>query len=252
MPLCDIGGNTHVFFSFNSPVKLSSTRTSTTRSVAVPLTEADGPTILQTFLVRLADHSIWQSLNEGYTWDQKFPQELFLAFYHHKYASNRAYLITNTARFYVTTDSGRTWTLRTAPTPPNTFRARVLRFHPDFDRLIWTGNRDCDGLPQPNCRAEAQYSRDNGRHWSFVEHYVVNCAWAMDATLHVDHRQILYESYRDKTGSQRLFQGDNPLALVAGSAFFTKKKTLFENVVGFATFAEFLVVAEVRSQSKYT
>ncbi|KAJ7733832.1 hypothetical protein B0H14DRAFT_3517289 [Mycena olivaceomarginata] len=175
----------------------------------------------KTFLVRLADHSIWQSLNEGYTWDQKFPQELFLAFYHHKYASNRAYLITNTARFYVTTDSGRTWTLRTAPTPPNTFRAR------------------------PNCRAEAQYSRDNGRHWSFVEHYVVNCAWAMDATLHVDHRQILCESYRDKTGSQRLFQRDNPLALVAGSAFFTKKKTLFENVVGFATFAEFLVVAEL-------
>ncbi|KAJ7626363.1 vacuolar protein sorting/targeting protein 10 [Mycena polygramma] len=203
-----------------------------------------------TIIVRLEDHSIWQSSNEGYTWDQKFPEERFVAFYHHKYSSGRAYLITNSNKFYTTTDSGRTWNPLLAPTPPNTFRAQVLRFHPDSDRLIWTGNKDCDGPLARNCHAEAQYSRDNGRKWTFVENYVVNCAWAKDARLDADPTEILCESYRDKTGSQRFFQSDNPLSLVEGSAFFTKKKKLFDQVVGFAKFSEFLIVAELLPEKR--
>ncbi|KAK7031441.1 Sortilin [Favolaschia claudopus] len=203
-----------------------------------------------TILVRLEDHSIWQSSSEGYSWDQKFPDERFLAFYHHKYSPDRAYLITNTDKFYTTTDSGRTWNPLRAPTPPNTFRAQVLRFHPDSDRLIWTGNKDCDGPLAQNCHAEAQYSRDNGRKWTFVENYVVNCAWAKDAKLDADPTEILCESYREKSGSQRFFQGDNPLALVEGSAFFTKKKKLFDHVVGFAKFSEFLIVAELLPEKR--
>ena len=50
----------------------------------------------QTMLVRLADHTIWQSSNEGYTWTQPLPGVRFLAFYHHSYTADRAYLITNT------------------------------------------------------------------------------------------------------------------------------------------------------------
>ncbi|KAJ7493393.1 vacuolar protein sorting/targeting protein 10 [Mycena galericulata] len=203
-----------------------------------------------TIIVRLEDHSIWQSSNEGYTWIQKFPEERFVAFYHHKYSSGRAYLITNTNTFYTTTDSGRTWNPFPAPTPPNTFRAQVLRFHPDSDKLIWTGNRDCDGPLAPNCHAEAQYSRDNGRYWHFVENYVVNCAWAKDAKLDADPTEILCESYRDKTGSQRFFMGNNPLSLVEGSSYFTKKKKLFDEVVGFAKFSEFLIVAQLLPEKR--
>ncbi|KAJ6624911.1 Oligoxyloglucan reducing end-specific cellobiohydrolase [Mycena sp. CBHHK59/15] len=203
-----------------------------------------------TILVRLEDHTIWQSSNEGYTWDQKFPEEHFLAFYHHKYSSGRAYLITNSNKFFTTTDSGRTWNPLTAPTPPNTFRAQVLRFHPDSDKLIWTGNKDCDGPLAQNCHAEAQYSRNNGRKWIFVENYVVNCAWAKDAKLDADPTEILCESYRDKTGSQKFFQGNNPLSLVEGSSYFTKKTKLFDEVVGFAKFSEFLIVAELLPEKR--
>ncbi|KAJ7019632.1 vacuolar protein sorting/targeting protein 10 [Mycena alexandri] len=198
-----------------------------------------------TILVRLEDHSIWQSRNEGYTWDQKFPEERFLAFYHHKYSSGRAYLITNTNKFYTTTDTGRTWNPLQAPTPPNSFRAPVLRFHPESDKLIWTGNKDCDGPLARNCHAEAQYSRDNGRKWTFVENYVVNCAWGKDVKLDADPTEILCESYRNKTGSQRFFQLNNPLALIEGSSYFTKKKKMFDQIVGFGRFSEFLIVAEL-------
>ncbi|KAJ7725948.1 hypothetical protein B0H16DRAFT_275953 [Mycena metata] len=203
-----------------------------------------------TILVRLEDYSIWQSSDEGYTWVQKFPEERFLAFYHHKYSSGRAYLITNSNRFYTTTDSGRTWNPLQAPTPPNSFRAQVLRFHPDSDKLIWTGNKDCEGPLARNCHAEAQYSRNNGRIWTFVENYVVNCVWAKDLRLDADPTEIMCESYQNKMGSQRFFQADNPLALVEGSSYFTKKKKLFDRVVGFAEFSEFLMVAELLPQKR--
>jgi hypothetical protein len=198
----------------------------------------------QTILVRLADHTIWQSSNEGYTWTQLLPGERFLAFYHHSYTPDRAYLITNTRKFYYTTDTGRSWYPLTAPSVPNTFRAQVLRFHPRSDYLIWTGDEECTGAGE-NCHAEAQYSTDNGRRWTPIESYIRNCAWAKDAELNIDPTQILCESYRDKTGSQRLFQFGNPLELVGGTAFFTKKTKLFDYVVGFAKFSEFLIVAEV-------
>ncbi|RDB27786.1 Vacuolar protein sorting/targeting protein 10 [Hypsizygus marmoreus] len=202
-----------------------------------------------TILVRLADYSMWQSSNEGYTWKQLFPGRRFLAFYHHKYTPDRAYLITDTELFYYTTDTGRTWNEQRAPTPPNYFGAQVLRFHPSSDNLIWTGNRDCTGGGK-NCHAEAQYSRDNGRKWYLVEKYVRNCAFTKDKELQADPNEILCESYRDKKGAQKDFEADNPLQLVVGSNFFSRKRKLFDQVVGFAKFSEFLVVASTQSEGR--
>jgi hypothetical protein len=202
-----------------------------------------------TILVRLHDGSVWQSSNEGYTWDHLFPEETFLAFYHHPFTPDRAYLITSSAKFYYTTDTGRSWYHLNALNPPNKFGAQVLQFHPDHsDWIIWTGNVGCSsGSGGADCHAEASFSRDNGRRWTFVEKYVRNCAWARDKGLLVDQSQILCESFRDKTGSQRFFQmATNPLQLVSGRDFFNKKDKLFDEIVGFAKFSEYLIVAEVR------
>ncbi|KAJ3503976.1 hypothetical protein NMY22_g18068 [Coprinellus aureogranulatus] len=158
----------------------------------------DSPTIL----VRLADHTIWQSSNEGYTWNQIRPEMKFLAFYHHKYSNERAYLITDHEKVFYTTDSGRTWNNFNAPTAPNTFGAQVLRFTPaDTDYILWVGNRNCVGTGQ-YCHAEAQLSRDNGRKWQVVEKYVRNCAFAKDRELDTDPTEIICESFTNKKGRQ--------------------------------------------------
>ncbi|KAI0057638.1 Oligoxyloglucan reducing end-specific cellobiohydrolase [Artomyces pyxidatus] len=198
-----------------------------------------------TILVRLSDNSIWQSSNEGYTWSHLFPDETFLAFYHHKFTNDRAYLLTAARKFYYTTDTGRSWNALPVPTVPNTFGAQVLHFHPEnSDYLIWTGNEGCTGFAE-NCHAEAHFSRDNGRRWNLVEKYVRNCAWARDSGLLVDPSQIICESYKDKAGSQRFFNtGNNPLQLWGGADFYNKKTKLFDAVVGFTKFSEYLIVAE--------
>lgn len=78
-----------------------------------------------------------------------------------------------------------------------------------------------------------------------VDSYVRNCAWAKDKELEADPNEIICESFRDKAGSQVLFEADNPLELVLGGNYYSKKTKIFDNVVGFAKFSEFLVVASV-------
>lgn len=189
---------------------------------------------------------MWQSSNEGYTWSRLYSDERFLAFYLHTYSHDRGYLITASRKVYYTTDTGQNWYPLEAPSPPNSFGAGILHFHPASEYLIWTGDVGCDGNGQ-NCHAEASYSTNNGKSWSRMESYVRNCAWARDSELKIDSTQVLCESYREKKGNQRMFQvNDNPLQLVGGSSFFSKnKRVLFERVVGFAKFSEFLIVAEV-------
>jgi hypothetical protein len=74
---------------------------------------------------------MWQASKESYMWDHLFSEETFLAFYHHAFMPDRAYLITPSGKFFYMTDAGRAWYPLTAPKPPNMFGAQELQFHPD-------------------------------------------------------------------------------------------------------------------------
>lgn len=202
----------------------------------------------QTILVRLSSYTMWQSSNEGYTWMQLLPdtQAHFVAFYHHPYSFDRAYLITDTNRYYYTTDTGKTWNYLDAPLPPNRQGLGILHFHPTHsDYLIWIGSRGCETPFGGICYSEAHVTRDNGREWDRIDTYVRNCAWARDAELLVDPNQILCESYEVKEGDQRSFGLNVPLQLISGTDFYSRRTRLFDHVVGFAKFSEYLIVAEV-------
>ncbi|KAJ7817559.1 hypothetical protein B0H14DRAFT_3474573 [Mycena olivaceomarginata] len=187
--------------------------------------------------------TLWQSANEGYSWTQLYPEEHFTQFYIHKFDSSRAYLLTKTEKFYFTVDGGRTWDTRTAPSPPTSFHVLVLRFQPEPD----TSSGWATGIARTSESATSRRSIraiTGGR--GHLEKYVVNCAWAVGTKLVADEREILCESYSNKTGSQMLFQmRTNPLALVEGPDYFRTQKKIFDHVVGFTKFSEFLVVAEI-------
>ncbi|KAI0351364.1 Oligoxyloglucan reducing end-specific cellobiohydrolase [Trametes cingulata] len=198
-------------------------------------------------LIRLLDNSIWQSPNEGYTWNRLRPEQTFVAFYHHKFSDDRAYLITNSKKHYYTTDTGKSWQEFESPTPPNTFGLPVLHFHPqESEYIIWTGQEGCDGFGE-SCHMQSHYSLNNGGRWTLIDKYVRNCAWARDQELRIDPNQILCESYKVKQGNQRFFGLENPLELIAGKQFYDKKIKLFDHVVGFAKFSEYLIVAEYQA-----
>jgi hypothetical protein len=166
----------------------------------------------------------------------------------HGYSNERAYLLTETRTVHYTTDRAASWNTFEAPDAPNSFGIPLLDFHPlRSDWLIWTGQRDCeeDGSTS-RCRAVAQYTKDNGRNWNMIDEYVRICSWGRDKALKLDEKIIFCESYRDKSGTQRgVFSLDNPLQLIAGDVFYSNKRIVFPSIIGFATFEEYMVVAEV-------
>lgn len=153
--------------------------------------------------------------------------------------------MTNKRKIHYTTDTGRSWNAITPPMDPNNLGIAILDFHPTkADWLIYTGSADCSSTLSSTCRAVSFYSTDHGRNWKKIDEYVRTCAWARDARLKIDEREIICESYKNKQGSQK--SGDyNPIELIAGSNYYSKKVKLFESVVGFASFSEYLLVAQL-------
>ncbi|KAF8677682.1 Vacuolar protein sorting/targeting protein VPS10 [Rhizoctonia solani] len=201
-----------------------------------------------TILVQLDDGTVHQSSNEGYSWTQLVNGEYIIAVYMHLYADDRAYLITNKDKLYYTTDTAQQWLALDLPAPPNQFGLGLLSFHPlQSDWLIYTGQTNC-GSDKTNCHVEAYYTLNHGRTWTSIEKYVKTCTWARTANLRIDQHLILCESYRDKKGNQLSF-ANNPLEFIEGSEYFKNKRKMFDNVVGFAKFSEYLLVAEVKGQS---
>lgn len=73
-----------------------------------------------------------------------------------------------------------------------------------------------------------------------------NCGWVWDARLKIETAGIICESYQKKEGSQGTFNPrNNALQLVVGANFYVDKTKLFDHVVGFTRFSEYLLVAEV-------
>ena len=196
---------------------------------------------------------VWQSHNEGFSWSEAVPNTHILAMTMHAYNRERSYLITETRTVHFSIDKGSTWHTFEAPADPNGLGIPVLDFHPiNPDWLIWTGQIDCGETDSQTCRAVAYFTKDNGRSWSKLDEYVRVCSWGRDKKLRIDEKIIFCESYRDKKGSQRaVYQNNNPLQLVAGEYFYSRKKVLFDNIVGFATFEEYMVAAQVSILPKF-
>ncbi|KAI5476446.1 signal sequence binding protein [Pseudohyphozyma bogoriensis] len=200
-----------------------------------------------TIIAFTTQNKVWQSSNEGLSWSQVANGAYVVAMTIHAYSKDRAYLITESRTVHYTTSKGASWNTFTAPADPNNLGIPLLDFHPLYpDWLIWTGSVNCGEADSPNCRAVAYYTKDNGRNWVKIDEYVRICTWGRDKKLRIDDKIIFCESYRDKKGSQRSVYADgNPLQLISGGYFYTNKKTLFPSIVGFATFEEYMVVAEL-------
>ncbi|PWN53321.1 Oligoxyloglucan reducing end-specific cellobiohydrolase [Violaceomyces palustris] len=204
-------------------------------------------------LVHSSDGSIWQSSNDGYSWrelqpvgNDADPNSKVLTMALHAYDKKRGYLITGGQKVHYTTNRGVDWNWFTAPLPANGLGIPILDFHPEkSDWIIWTGSSNCVSSTSDTCQAISYYSLDNGRNWNKIDNYVRTCSWARDARLKLDPKLIMCESYKDKNGNQRTFGVNNQLQLISGGNYYKQKTKLFDNVVGFATFEEYLVVAEL-------
>ncbi|KAI1435015.1 hypothetical protein GGR50DRAFT_658905 [Xylaria sp. CBS 124048] len=166
----------------------------------------------------------------------------------HAYNRDMAFFLTTDEKVYYTTDGGKSIDSFEAPTPldPDSNGFLTLSFHPDRPEwLIWHGQKCTDD----NCYREASVSTDRGDNWHTLRRYVQQCQFTGSSA-------YIFRSKSQVVCSARAHESndfdDNPLQLVYTDDFREPEFTAaLENIRGFATMAEFIVVV-TRNESEDT
>lgn len=203
-------------------------------------------------LARLQDGQLFQSADDGSTWHtvglnvDGHIHDVALRLISHPYERQQAFVITSTTRVHFTADGGVTWSWFTVPLPPNMFGLEPLSFHPHHPSwLLWTGARDCEA-GKDDCRAEAWYSiTDSHETWKRVDSYVKKCTFLPTQQFPGDEKSIICESYAPSKSERARNMAQVPVDLVIGRDFYSRKQTVFQNVLGFSVFDRFMLIAEL-------
>lgn len=191
-----------------------------------------------------AAQEIWVSHDHGKKWEQ--PETLkgvtIVAMYPHTYHYDRIYFITAGKELYYSKDRAKTIHKLEAPSPPNREHLAVLDFHPEHpDWLIWTGQKDCDKAE--TCHSIAYYNLKELEfpEWKGLKSSVKNCKWIRGEQKVYSDKLIFCEQNVPNPKDSKT----PALRLLASEDFFESEKAHFEDIVGFAKMAEFIVVASI-------
>ncbi|CAG8720980.1 25965_t:CDS:10, partial [Gigaspora rosea] len=188
-----------------------------------------------------SNNQIWKSTDQGYSWEliEGLKDVNVLSMIQNPYFKD------NSETQYYTTDAGKDIKSMTVPKKPNLLELPILDFHPaEKAWLIYTSSEECEDDFSLNCKALAHYTQNHGAKWKPLDEYVRICSWALDTKFIVDKDLIFCESYEYKEGSQRSFI-NNPLQFWSSNNFGKDKTIIFNDIVGFATFEQYMVVAEI-------
>jgi len=188
---------------------------------------------------------IWITHDQAKSWTkpEALADEKILSIQPHAYFSDLVFFIAKDKKVLYTTDRGVHLHSFKAPTKTNSNSA--LQFHPDKkDWLIWIGENEEDG----ESYLVASVSKDRGDHWTTIARYVRSCEFTgSQAYKYPDRKenQIICQR-REKENNKN----DNPFVFVSSNDWFENEKVVFKNVKGFATMAEFIVVATEDEKTK--
>ncbi|KAI1373608.1 Oligoxyloglucan reducing end-specific cellobiohydrolase [Hypoxylon crocopeplum] len=164
----------------------------------------------------------------------------------HPYVKDMAFFFTREAKVFYTVDRGRHFNYFKPELPPDpSFDMIPLSFHPDRqDWLIWHGQvcTDDDG-----CHLEASLSWDRGDNWKTIERYVEKCAFTGSSAYRFRNMTQIVCLARQRENNEE----NNPLQLLYSDEFPKYKMDVaLDNVLNYATMAEFIVVATENKTEK--
>ncbi|CAG8518000.1 12256_t:CDS:10 [Gigaspora margarita] len=196
-----------------------------------------------------SNNQIWKSADQGYSWELIKELKDVISMIQNPYFKDNVdvgiYFITQSETQYYTTNAGKDIKSMSVPKKPNLLELPILDFHPTEKAwLIYTSSEECEDEFSLNCKALAHYTQDHGEKWKPLDEYVRICSWALDTKFIADKNLIFCESYEFKEGSQRSFI-NNPLQFWSSNNFGKNKTIIFNDIVGFATFDQYMVVAEI-------
>ncbi|CAJ2513346.1 Uu.00g014650.m01.CDS01 [Anthostomella pinea] len=158
----------------------------------------------------------------------------------HPYVKDTAFFLTMGEKVYYTTDRARTIDSFKLQIQVDTSQVGLpLAFHPDRPEwLIWHGKHCPDS---GKCYREAQISFDRGDNWQTLRRHVDSCQFTGSSAYKFRNATQIVCSAREHGDND---DADNPLQLLYTDEFPKYPWAVaLENVLRFATMAEFIVVA---------
>ena len=191
----------------------------------------------ETVMMLTDDHKVYMSRDHGKTW--KIPSELkdevILALVPHTYDTDAMFFLTAGKQVFYTINRGETFSSFEAPQPPNMEDLPILSFHARFKGwLIWTGAVDCPS--KGKCHSDAFYSPSRGAEWTTLLSYVRKCEFIKQEDRGDSEKLVYCEQREDEVPEGRL-------QLLSSDNWFADSKPHFDDIVTFATMAEFIIVA---------
>ena len=190
----------------------------------------------ETIIMRTDTREIFITRDHGKTWDQTLNDEEITAIYPHQYFNDAVYFLTGTKTVHYTVNRGKSFKFFEAKEEPTHQNGvPILTFHPDHkDWLIWTGAEDCNR--NENCHSVAYLTKDRGDLWTTMLRSVRKCEIIKKEGRGKEENLVYCEQYKDE-------EPDGELQLLSSDNWFADSEVHFDNLVDFATMAEFIVVA---------
>ena len=192
----------------------------------------------ETVVMRTDLSEVWLSKDHGKSWTRpkEFEDSHILAIVPHQYFNDAIYFITDEQKVWYTINRGKSFSSFSVPELPTLNVRDSLGFHPQkMDWLLWTGLRDCEG-GNPNCHARTSYTTDRGEPWHPLKRYVQRCQFVNEGDQDFKEALVYCAAHKDETK-------DSPIALLSSDDWFGKSQTHFDDIIAFATMAEFIIVA---------
>ncbi|KAI1311572.1 vacuolar protein sorting/targeting protein PEP1 [Mortierella claussenii] len=199
-------------------------------------------------VLKLETH-VYISQNDGKDWEEYEVDGIVTGVQRNPYDDVRAVIGTSGHKQYLTQDRGLNWDVMELPlaSAATSFGANPWSFHPtEPEWMIYLGETGCSYEREDHCHVEAFYTKDSGMNWRPLATWVRSCAWARDTNFkQVNVEGIYCEQYEDRSGSQKTLMSHNtPVKFVYTDNYMRTSQTLFESIVGYAIYSDYLIAAE--------
>ena len=189
----------------------------------------------ETVIMMTSEQEVYLSKDHGKTWEHILKDEPIIQIRPHDYFHDVVYFVTGGKKVFYSIARGDNINFFEAQDPPTaSYGLPILNFHEKYrDYILWTGARDCPG---DNCHDVVTYSTDRGAHWMTLIRYAKKCEFIKPEGRQERENLVYCEQYQDENPK-------NALQLYSSDNWFAESEKHFDDIIGFATMSEFIVVA---------
>lgn len=186
-------------------------------------------------IITTKDKSVYIS-NDGGQTIKKFDNngDTIVEIVFNPYFGTNAYLFGSSGKLYITNDRGNTFTETQLASSrhlgfPIEFNAK------DVNQFIYYAGKNCESLYDPDCHSVAYITKDGGESFEEMLDDALHCEFAGSIFKNPNHENLIICQTKGAMFQRKL---------VSSTDYFSKEtKVEFENIIGYMTTGEFMVIA---------